>query len=120
MRKNVEAVKFIRSENKNGRLQTIEGSEFTESCDMVIRATGQSKQRGFLGQIDELKLDDKNRIIIDPETYQTKNFKYFAAGDASNMALALVGKRIPEKHDSTKTYPQAKVTPRVRSNHPGT
>lgn len=77
----VEGVKFIRTKTVNGKIEFIEGSEFTETCDMVITATGQSLQKSVLHHIPDVKFDDKDRIIIDPKTYQTTNPQYFSAGD---------------------------------------
>jgi len=77
----VEGVKFIRTEVANGKVNEITGSEFTETCDMVIFATGQSKQKEMLLNISEMKLDEKERVIVNSVTYQTNNPKYFAAGD---------------------------------------
>ena len=78
----VTGVKFIRTENKNGKLVNVPGSEFIEECDWVIKATGQSKQTGFLSLMKGVSLDSKGRIEVSEENYQTKNPKYFAAGDA--------------------------------------
>jgi glutamate synthase (NADPH/NADH) small chain len=86
----VEGVKFIRTRNNQAQLETIAGSEFIIECDLVIRATGQSKQVDLLNQIEGLQLDDNNRISVDPETYQTANTKYFAAGDAVNGGKEVV------------------------------
>lgn len=77
----VEGVTFIRTQEVNGQLEQIPGSEFTIACDWVIKATGQSKMTGFLSLIDGLQLDNKGRIIIN-EQYQTANSLYFAGGDA--------------------------------------
>jgi len=85
----VEGVKFIRTNPKNGKLETIPGSEFVEACDMVIKATGQSKQVELLSLIPGLKLD-KGKIIVNKENYQTGNPKYFAAGDCMNGGKEVV------------------------------
>ncbi|MEO6695894.1 MAG: FAD-dependent oxidoreductase [Ignavibacteria bacterium] len=77
----VEGVKFIRTHMDNGKLENIIGSEFIEHCDMVIKATGQAKHTEILKRISGNELDDKGRIIINKETYQTTNPKFFAAGD---------------------------------------
>lgn len=78
----VEGVKFIRTNENNGKIEDIPGTEFTESCDWVIKATGQSKQVELLNLIEGIQLDKKGCIIVDPKTFSTKNPKYFAAGDA--------------------------------------
>jgi len=85
----VAGVKFIRTKSVRGKLTEIEGSEFVEACDMVIKATGQSKQVAFLEQIDGLEVDAKGRIIAN-ESFQTTNPKYFAAGDSVNGGAEVV------------------------------
>ena len=86
----VSGVKFIRTKTVNGKVENIEGSEFTEECDMVIKATGQMKQKNILSNIPGLKLDEKGRVIANPETFQTDNPKYFAAGDVYNGGVEVV------------------------------
>lgn len=85
----VEGVKFIRTQDVNGKLETIPGSEFVESCDMVIRATGQAKQVGFLSMIDGLETDKRGKIVVNDQ-FQSTNLKYFAAGDAVNGGAEVV------------------------------
>ncbi|MBK7444450.1 MAG: FAD-dependent oxidoreductase [Ignavibacteria bacterium] len=77
----VEGVKFIRTRTENGKVINIIGTEFTEPCDMVIVATGQSKQEELLSNVSGIKFDLKGRLVVDPENYQTPNPKYFSAGD---------------------------------------
>lgn len=83
-------VKFIKTVTENGRLSTVEGSEFIVTCDMVIKATGQAKLADFLKGIDGLELDSKKRIIVNTANYQTTNPKYFAGGDAVNGGAEVV------------------------------
>lgn len=85
----VEGVRFIRTEIRNGKLKNIAGSEFVEPCDMVIRATGQSKQIELLKKIKGLTLDKAGRIVVRPG-YQTTNPHYFAGGDAVNGGVEVV------------------------------
>ncbi len=86
----VEGVKFIHTICSNGKFEAIPGTEFIEQCDMVIKATGQMKQRFLLENISGIKLDAKGRLIADPETFQTGNPKYFAAGDVFNGGVEVV------------------------------
>jgi len=86
----VEGVKFARTKVINGKLENIPGSEFIESCDMVIKATGQTKQVGILKNISGLKTDELGRVIADAKTFQTDNPKYFAAGDVYNGGVEVV------------------------------
>ena len=85
----VTGVKFIRTEVENGKLKTIEGSEFTEECDMVIKATGQSRHFDLFQNITNLEIDDFGRIVVD-ENFRTSNPKYYAAGDAVNGGKEVV------------------------------
>lgn len=77
-------VKFIKTQVVNGRLVTIKESEFVIDCDLVIKATGQAKQGSFYRLIDDLEIDAKIRVVVDKETFQTSNRKYFSGGDAVN------------------------------------
>lgn len=86
----VTGVKFIRTKTVNGKVENIEGSEFIEDCDMVIKATGQTKQKDVLNNVPGIKLDELGRVIADPETFQTDNPKYFAAGDVYNGGVEVV------------------------------
>ena len=78
----VEGVEFVRTKETNGKLESIAGSEFIMPADLVIKATGQSKQREFLALIAGIQLDSKGNIITEADTFQTGNSKYYAAGDA--------------------------------------
>jgi len=83
-------VRFIKTTQENGALKEIPGSEFVLDCDLVIKATGQAKMADFLEKIHGLELDKSNRIVVDPETFQTGNPKYFAGGDAVNGGAEVV------------------------------
>lgn len=83
-------VKFIKTESRNGKLEYVAGSEFVVPCDLVIKATGQAKLAGLFAQIDGLEIDASKRILVDERTFQTKNPKYFAGGDAVNGGAEVV------------------------------
>ncbi len=85
----VEGVELIRTEVVDGRVRNIAGSEFVVPCGMVILATGQEKQVGFLGQIEGLDLERNGRIKVNA-AQQTSNPHYFAAGDAVNGGAEVV------------------------------
>jgi dihydropyrimidine dehydrogenase (NAD+) subunit PreT len=85
-----EGVKFVRTEVVNGKLETIAGSEFVEPCDLVIKATGQAKQKPLFELINGLEIDNKTRVIVNAETMQTTNPFYFAGGDAVNGGAEVV------------------------------
>ncbi|MGB3080826.1 MAG: NAD(P)-dependent oxidoreductase [Saprospiraceae bacterium] len=77
----VSGVRFIRTLSENGQVSNIPGSEFIEECDLVIKATGQSKQKSFLNLIGGINTNGNGTIQVS-EQYQTTNKKYFASGDA--------------------------------------
>ncbi|MCC6600004.1 MAG: FAD-dependent oxidoreductase [Crocinitomicaceae bacterium] len=86
----VKGVKFVRTAIENGKLVEVAGSEFEISCDMVIKATGQAKMGSLFQKIPGLQLDSSKRIVVNMETYQTGNPKYFAGGDAVNGGTEVV------------------------------
>ncbi|MGI4865702.1 MAG: FAD-dependent oxidoreductase [Janthinobacterium lividum] len=86
----VAGVRFVRTETVDGRGREVSNSEFVQPCDMVIMATGQAKQTGFLDLIPDLELDSKGRIVANAHTGQTTNPHYFASGDAWNGGAEVV------------------------------
>lgn len=103
--KEVKAVRMIKTEEINGKLQEIKGSEFEIECDLVIRATGQSKQVEFLAKIANLQVDAKGRITTSSTNYQTSNPKYFAGGDAVNGGAEVVN-AVQHGRDAAKNIHQ--------------
>jgi len=85
-----EGVRFIRTETVNGKLRNIPGSEFILDCDFVIKATGQQKHTSMIAAISGIDMDTSGRILINPNTGQTTNPKYFAGGDATNGGAEVV------------------------------
>ena len=83
-------VQFIKTKTVGGKLENIVGSEFTVDADLVIKATGQAKQKHFLNLIDDLELDRKSRIVVNEKSFQCTNPKYFAGGDAVNGGAEIV------------------------------
>lgn len=76
----------LSEEDEKGKrnVTPISDSEFDVPCDMVIKALGQSKMTELLSGIENLELDSSGRIVVNKETMQTKNPKYFAGGDCVN------------------------------------
>lgn len=74
------AVRFVRTRNDNGKVEAIPGSEFTETCDWVIKATGQAKGNPLFRLIDGLKTNPNGTIQVNKH-FRTSNPKYYAAGD---------------------------------------
>lgn len=76
----VSGVKFV----------TATGESFVLDCDMVIKATGQAKCGTLFELIPNLELDDKQRIKVNADSFQTSNPIYFAGGDAINGGAEVV------------------------------
>ena len=66
----------------------IPGSELTLDVDMIVKALGQKKLE-FLSQVPGLELD-RGKLIVNRETMQTSNPKYFAGGDCVNGGAEVV------------------------------
>ena len=81
----VEALECIRTESagRKAPLRTIPGSEFRVEVDMVVKALGQKRKTELLQQISGLELKN-GCVVLNPETMQTTNPKYFAGGDCVN------------------------------------
>ncbi|HUQ49841.1 MAG TPA: FAD-dependent oxidoreductase, partial [Terriglobales bacterium] len=91
----VEALECVRTQlgapDASGRRspQNIPGSEFRLAVDMVVKALGQKRKVEFLSQITGLALKN-GCVVVNPETMQTGNPKYFAGGDCVNGAGEVV------------------------------
>jgi glutamate synthase (NADPH/NADH) small chain len=86
----VEGVKFAKTEMVEGKLQTNMNNTFIVRCDLVIKATGQAKQGDFYSLVEDLEIDNRTKVTVNPETFQTSNPKYFAGGDAVNGGAEVV------------------------------
>ena len=60
-----------------------DGTEFEISCDVVIKAIGQTKMRSFFTDVCEVETDEAGRVIVNA-SMQTSNPKIFAGGDCVN------------------------------------
>ena len=83
----VEALECVRTRMGEGKAGTrpelVPGSEFRLEVDMVVKALGQKRKTGFLHSIPYLQTS-AGRVVVNPETMQTSNPKYFAGGDCVN------------------------------------
>jgi glutamate synthase (NADPH/NADH) small chain len=68
----------LQCEKTDGSLQL-----FDIPCDMVIKAVGQQKMRGFFEHVAGVAIDDKGRVVVD-ENMQTSKATVFAGGDCAN------------------------------------
>ncbi len=78
--------------------QPIAGSEFDIPVNMVIKALGQQKRRSFFQNISGVELDAAGRVVVNKETMQTGNPKYFAGGDCVNGGREAVDASQHGKH----------------------
>jgi glutamate synthase (NADPH/NADH) small chain len=69
--------------------EPVPGSEFRLPVDMVIKATGQDATVEFLSFIPGLRLEH-GTLVVNPETLQTTNPRYFAGGDCTNGGMSVV------------------------------
>lgn len=80
--KGIECIKMELAEpGEDGRRRPVqvEGSEFMQEVDVVIKANGQSR---YVDLIEEFDLEHLAGVVkINPTTYQTSNPKVFACGD---------------------------------------
>jgi glutamate synthase (NADPH/NADH) small chain len=57
--------------------------------DMVIKSIGQKPGEELLSQFPGITLE-RGRVVVDPETMQTSNPKFFAGGDCINGGKEVV------------------------------
>jgi glutamate synthase (NADPH/NADH) small chain len=67
----------------------IPGTEFLLRADTAVNAIGQRPREELFGLMEGLELE-RGRPKVDPETGQTTNAKFFAAGDAVNGGATVV------------------------------
>jgi glutamate synthase (NADPH/NADH) small chain len=82
-------LEFLECVRVDPSLAPIAGSEFHLSCDLIIPAIGQSPLLELLESIRGVTLDH-GRVVIDRETGQTANPKYFSGGDCVNGGREVV------------------------------
>jgi glutamate synthase (NADPH/NADH) small chain len=91
----VESLECLRMElgapDASGRRrpQSVAGSNFHLLCDMVITSIGQSRLVEFLERCRGIELAD-GCVVVDRETGQTANPRYFAGGDCVNGGREVV------------------------------
>ena len=87
----VKALRLAKTESRDGQLQIIPGSEWTEEFDLVLKAVGQEKQSSAFEKLfPGLKLDRKGRVENNPETMETSVPKLFVGGDCANGGREVV------------------------------
>ncbi len=77
--------------DESGRawVEPIPGSESVIGADLVVLAVGQSKLESMMSAVEGLAFD-KGRLVVDAETGQCSNPRYFAGGDCANGGKEVV------------------------------
>jgi dihydropyrimidine dehydrogenase (NAD+) subunit PreT len=75
--------------DSEGGLSLVEGSSFRIPCELVIPALGQSPLLELLSKLRDV-LVENGRVVVDRETGQTTNPRYFAGGDCVNGGREVV------------------------------
>ncbi|MDQ3199271.1 MAG: NAD(P)-dependent oxidoreductase [Verrucomicrobiota bacterium] len=77
--------------NASGSLEQIDGSEFIEPFDMILKAVGQQKQSAWLTKLfPELKMNRNGTMVRDFDSGQTSLPNVFAGGDCANGGREVV------------------------------
>ena len=83
----VEGLECVRTklvgEGRKAKVEKIPGTEFVLPADMVVRAVGQQPMAKFLETVPGFEIKS-GRVVINPETGQSGNPKFFAGGDCVN------------------------------------
>ena len=82
----------LRCERTDGSLEL-----FEIKCDMVIKAVGQQKMRGFFTDVVGVDVDEKGRVVVNAQM-QTSDPKVFAGGDCANGGKEAVDASQMGKH----------------------
>jgi glutamate synthase (NADPH/NADH) small chain len=69
--------------------EPVPGSNFLIECDMIIPAIGQSRFLEFLREFRGVELR-AGSVVVNPETGQTSNPRYYAGGDCVNGGREVV------------------------------
>ncbi len=91
----VEALECIKmklgnpDEKGRPKPEPIPNSEFQIPVDMVVKSLGHRIDETLLAQIPNLRTQN-GCIVVDPQTYQTTNPKFFAGGDCINGGKEVV------------------------------
>ncbi len=119
----VSGIKLVRTRVVNGKAEVIAGSEFIESCDLVLKAVGQEKQGSFLQKLfPDLTVDDRGVVTHDKATGQTNLPHVFAGGDCGNggrEVVNAVGEGKKAAHGIHSFLTQETATPLVQPSRLG-
>lgn len=78
----VQGLECVRVEWKDGKMQEIEGSEFTLEADLILLAMGflGPRKQGLLDQAG-VELDPRGNVLADTDQYKTSDEQIWACGD---------------------------------------
>ena len=78
----VTGLECVRADWSNGKLDEVEGSEFTLPADLILLAMGfvGPKKTGLIDQ-SAVELDDRGNILADTHDYRTSDEQIWACGD---------------------------------------
>ncbi len=85
----INAVESMECVRVDKNLAPIPGSNFQIPCEMVIPSIGQTRLIDFLSRCKGVELKN-GCVVVNPETGQTANPKYFAGGDCVNGGREVV------------------------------
>jgi len=85
----VNSVESLECVSVDRNLKPIAGSGHRISCDMIIPSIGQTRLVDFLSRCKGVNLQN-GCVVVNPETGQTSNPKYFAGGDCVNGGREVV------------------------------
>ena len=90
-RGHVTGIRLARTRVVDGKVELVPGSEFTEGCDLVLKAVGQEKQVRLLRALfPMLVIDARGVISHHPLTGQTNIPRIFCGGDWGNGGREVV------------------------------
>jgi glutamate synthase (NADPH/NADH) small chain len=79
----------VEGRGRRAGVEITPGSDFVLEVDMVVKALGQQPVTQFLERIPGVELKD-GRVLMNPDTHQTGNPRYFAGGDCVNGGKEVV------------------------------
>jgi glutamate synthase (NADPH/NADH) small chain len=119
----VTGLKLVRTRLANGKVEPIPGTEFTEPCDLVLKAVGQEKQVKLLRELfPQLSIDDRGVIAHDKLIGQTNVPHLFTGGDCGNggrEVVNAVGEGKKAAHGIHAFLTKQKVEPPVQPSRLG-
>ena len=119
----VAGLRLARTRVVGGKVELIPGSEWTEPCDLVLKAVGQEKQVALVRKLfPSLDVGPRGVITHDPLTGQTGDPRIFVGGDCGNggrEVVNAVGEGKKAAHGIHAFLTQQKASPPVQPSRLG-